>query len=507
MKKYYLTTPIYYLNDSPHIGHAYTSIAADVVARFVRLGGGKVDSRGRGVHFLTGSDEHGQKVAQSAARANKPPLEFVNRMVKPFIALSEALALSNDDFIRTTEQRHIKAAQALWAKLAANDEIYLGSYKGWYSVRQETFLTAEQVTTAADGSKTAEDGEKLEFIEEPSYFFRLSKWQKPLLEHYRKHPQAVAPRSRQNEVVSFIKGGLKDLSISRHSLEWGVPVPNDPSHVMYVWVDALSNYLSAIDYPAAGIADYWPADLHIIGKDILRFHAVYWPALLLAAGLPPPKRIFAHGWWTNEGRKISKSLGNTIDPFAAAEAWGVDQLRYFLLAEVPFGNDGDWSQTALKNRINADLANGIGNLAMRTLALIHRHFNGSPPGLPESRDKTEKALLAAADGLMAKAEAHVLAQEFHLALAEIIGLVRAADGYLSVTQPWSAVKTDKARAGGYLAVVLRVLRRIAAVGEPFMPLTMPELKRLVTPTTVGIADGIADGTLPPPQKPLFPRIE
>ena len=492
MEKYYLTTPIYYLNDAPHIGHAYTSIAADVTARFMRL-------RGRRVYFLTGSDEHGQKVAESAAKANKNPRGFVDDMVKPFIRLSEELALSNDDFIRTTEARHSKAAQALWNKLMANDEIYLSSYRGWYSVRQESFLTAEQTIIAADGGRIADDGEKLEFIEEPSYFFRLSKWQKPLLAHYRRCAEAVAPRSRQNEVVSFIKSGLKDLSISRHSLRWGVPVPNDPEHVMYVWVDALSNYLSAIDYPNPRFSDYWPADLHIIGKDILRFHAVYWPAMLLAADLPPPKRIFAHGWWTNEGRKISKSLGNVIDPFAAAKTWGIDQLRYFLLAEVPFGQDGDWSQTALRNRINADLANGIGNLAMRSLVLVHRHFGGRLPPLSATPSESERALLIQAEKLITKVESHISRQEFHWALAEVIALAKNADGYLSLSQPWAAVKNDAGRAGGYLALVVEVLRHIAIVAEPFMPLAMAELKRLVTPD--------AGGSLPPPRKPLFPRME
>ncbi len=488
-KSYYLTTPIYYLNDSPHIGHAYTSIAADVVARFARLLGKKT-------YFLTGSDEHGQKVASSASKSGKSPEDFVDDMVKPYIELCRVLDLSNDDFIRTTEPRHREAVRTFWRKLQAEGQIYLDSYKGWYSVRQESFVT--EFTLSADGTATAADGEKLEQIEEVSYFFRLSNWQKPLLRFYEQNPEAIAPPSRYNEVVSFIKGGLRDLSVSRRSLKWGVPVPDDPEHVMYVWIDALGNYLSAIRYPDPVFKNHWPADLHMMGKDILRFHAVYWPALLMAAGLEPPKRIFAHGWWTNEGRKISKSLGNVIDPFSMVEKWGADQLRYFLLAETPFGADGDWSKTALKNRINADLANGIGNLAMRSLTLIHRHFEGKPPTPPAQASRSEKALLEKAAGLTKAMEKEVFSQEFHLALARVMELVKEIDGYLTSSQPWKAVKTDKNRAGEQLAVALAALRAIAEAAGPFMPRAMAELRRQTEPGK--------NRRLPPP-KALFSRAE
>src|SRR5271170_6526260 len=326
-RSYFITTPIYYVNDSPHIGHAYTTLACDVLARFMRLDG-------YDVRFLTGTDEHGQKVEKSAAAAGLDPQRFTDLVSTQFRALAERLNCSIDDFIRTTEPRHIRSCQALWQVLIDKGEIYLGSYQGWYAVRDEAFYAESEL---CDGK--APTGAEVEWVEEPSYFFRLSAWQDRLLAFYDANPDCIGPRARRNEVISFVKSGLRDLSVSRTSFKWGIPVPNDPAHIMYVWLDALTNYITAIGYPdvdGALFQRYWPADLHMVGKDILRFHTVYWHAFLMAAGLEPPKRVFAHGWWTNEGQKISKSLGNTIDPVKLVERYGLDQTRYFLLREVPF---------------------------------------------------------------------------------------------------------------------------------------------------------------------------
>ena len=362
-KRYYVTTPIYYVNDAPHIGHAYTTLACDVLARFKRLDGFDVK-------FLTGTDEHGQKVAKSAAAKDMDPREFTDMVSRKFRDLAQFMNCENFDFIRTTEARHKKASQAIWKRLVERDEIYLGSYAGWYAVRDEAFYTEDELTDGPDGKKTAPSGAEVEWVEEPSYFFKLSEWGDRLLEHYQDHQDFVLPNTRLNEVKSFVSGGLQDLSVSRTTFKWGVPVPGDDEHIMYVWLDALTNYITGVGFPETEKGDYatyWPADLHMVGKDILRFHAVYWPAFLMAAGLEPPKRVFAHGWWTNEGRKISKSLGNIIDPIHLVEKYGLDPVRYFLLREVPFGNDGDFSHAAMVTRMNSELANDYGNLAQRVL--------------------------------------------------------------------------------------------------------------------------------------------
>ncbi len=355
-KTYYITTPIYYVNDKPHIGHAYTTIAADVIARFKRMDGFEV-------MFLTGTDEHGQKVNKSAELAGVDPQDFVDQVSQNFRDLMPVLNVTPDRFIRTTEAEHKRAAQDIWNRLVASGDIYLGSYEGWYSVRDEAFYAESELV---DGK--APTGGPVEWVQEPSYFFRLSKWQEPLLTFYAEHRDFIAPASRRNEVIKFVEGGLMDLSISRTSFNWGVRVPEDEKHVMYVWLDALTNYLTGIGFPDTQVDSYkkfWPADLHLMGKDIIRFHAVYWPAFLMAAGLEPPKRVFAHGWWTNEGQKISKSLGNVIDPIVLIETYGADAFRYVLLREVSFGHDGDFSVSGMKNRINADLANAYGNLVQR----------------------------------------------------------------------------------------------------------------------------------------------
>ncbi|HEX9769148.1 MAG TPA: methionine--tRNA ligase, partial [Kiloniellales bacterium] len=331
---YYVTTPIYYVNDAPHIGHAYTTLACDVLARFKRLDGYRV-------HFLTGTDEHGQKVEKSAQAAGTEPQAFTDRVSQNFRHLSQVMGFTNDDFIRTTEPRHKRACQAIWRKLMAAGDIYLGSYAGWYAVRDEAFYGENELTRQPDGSFLAPSGAPVEWVEEPSYFFRLSAWGERLLELYEREPGFILPEGRRNEVIAFVRSGLRDLSVSRTTFSWGVPVPDDPAHIMYVWLDALTNYLTAVGYPdedSERFKTFWPADLHMVGKDILRFHAVYWPAFLMAAGVATPKRVFAHGWWTNEGQKISKSLGNVIEPHAIVERYGLDSVRYFLLREVPFGN-------------------------------------------------------------------------------------------------------------------------------------------------------------------------
>ena len=461
---FYVTTPIYYVNDAPHIGHAYTTLACDVLARFKRLDGFDVK-------FLTGTDEHGQKVEKSAQEAGMDPLAFCDRVSQNFRDMAALLNFSNDDFIRTTEERHIRSCQALWQRLVAADQIYLGSYAGWYAVRDEAFYTESELTEGPDGRKRAPSGAEVEWVEEPSYFFRLSAWQQPLLELYETHPEFVAPESRRNEVISFVSSGLKDLSVSRTSFKWGVPVPDDPNHIMYVWLDALTNYITAAGFPdedGETFTTYWPADLHMVGKDILRFHAVYWPAFLMAAGIAPPKRVFAHGWWTNEGQKISKSLGNIIDPYKLVETYGLDPVRYFLLREVPFGNDGDFSHASMVNRINGDLANDMGNLAQRVLSMVHRNCEGAIPA-PGVETEADGALLASARGLIDGVRANMDVQAFHKALELVWRVIGDANRYVDEQAPWTLRKSDPARMATVLYTLAETVRYVAVVLQPFMP--------------------------------------
>ena len=373
--KYYLTTPIYYVNDVPHIGHAYTTLACDVLARFKRLDG-------YDVFFLTGTDEHGQKVEKAAEAAGETPQAFTDRISPAFRQMGQVMGISNDDFIRTTEPRHKASSIELWKRLQAAGDIYLGKYEGWYAVRDEAYYDEGELSPGPNGTKIAPSGAPVEWTVEPSYFFRLSAWQERLLAFYEANPDFIAPDARRNEVLSFVRSGLRDVSVSRTSFSWGIPVPGAPEHVMYVWLDALQNYVSATGFPDrnAARAAFWPADLHMVGKDILRFHAVYWPAFLMSAGLPAPKRVFAHGWWTIEGEKMSKSLGNVIAPADLVGEYGLDPVRYFLLREVPFGNDGNFSRAALVSRMNVELANDLGNLAQRSLSLIARNCEGKLPG-------------------------------------------------------------------------------------------------------------------------------
>src|ERR1051325_11437532 len=413
-RPYFLTTPIYYVNDLPHLGHAYTTVACDVLARFMRL-------EGRRVKFLTGSDEHGQKVEQSARAAGIGPQEFCDRISPAWREMTQLLNVSNDDFIRTTEPRHVRGVEALWQELERRGEIYLGRFSGWYAVRDEAFYAESELIDGPGGKKVAPTGADVEWLEEENYFFRLSAWQDRLLEFYEAHPDAVAPRSRRNEVISFVKSGLNDLSISRTSFSWGVPVPGDPRHVVYVWLDALANYITAIGYPETKNTDFsvfWPASLHMVGKDILRFHTVYWHAFLMAAGLEPPRRVFAHGWWTVEGQKMSKSLGNFIPPRELVDRYGLDAVRYFMLRELPFGSDGDFSHRAMVGRLNGDLANDYGNLAQRVLSMINRNCGGRVPE-PGPFSGADETLLAEARGLLDRVRPLVAEQSFHLALETI----------------------------------------------------------------------------------------
>ncbi len=511
-KPFFLTTPIYYVNDSPHIGHAYTTLACDVLARFKRLDG-------YDVFFLTGTDEHGQKVEKSARAAGMEPQAFTDMVSQNFRELAEAMNYSHDDFIRTTEARHFEASQAIWRALKQNGHIYLGTYAGWYAVRDEAFYGEGELTEGPDGKKIAPSGAEVDWVEEPSYFFDLSKWQDWLIRYYEDNPDSVAPASRRNEVLSFVKGGLQDLSISRTSFKWGVPVPDDPDHIMYVWLDALTNYITAVGYPDTDsemFSKYWPADLHMVGKDILRFHSVYWPAFLEGAGIAPPKRVFAHGWWTNEGEKISKSLGNIIDPFDIVARYGLDQVRYFLLREVPFGNDGDFSHQAIVHRINGDLANDLGNLVQRVLSMVSRNCDGKVPGCPEGLNIEElevHAALVHARTMIEKLREQMDRQAFNLALDEIWTAVRMANRCIDADAPWVLRKTDPDRMSAVLYVLMETIRHIAIVTQPFMPGSCGRiLDQLSVPPDARTFDHLLDGhslvpgtTVPKPE-PVFPRV-
>jgi len=501
--RFYVTTPIYYVNDVPHIGHAYTTIACDAMARFARVDG-------KAVHFLTGTDEHGQKVQQVAEDRGVEPQAFTDELSERFRDLVDHMDITNDDFIRTTEERHKQAVQTLWRKLIQSKEIYLGGYAGWYAVRDEAFYTESELV---DGK--APTGAPVEWVEEPSYFFRLSAWQDRLLDFYEKNPDFIAPASRRNEVISFVKGGLRDLSISRTSFSWGIPVPDDPDHVMYVWLDALTNYMTALGYPDVNADMYekfWPEAVHIIGKDILRFHAVYWPAFLMAADLEPPKRVFAHGWWTIEGEKMSKSLGNALDPYELIETYGRDQLRYFLLREIPFGNDGDFSRAAMINRINSDLANDYGNLCQRVLSMIAKNCGGSVPELGDP-NADDRELNNAVETLLGQVRENMESQALHKALEAIFDVVGLANRYVDAQAPWALRKTDPARMGTVLYHLAETIRRLALLTQAFMPAASEKiLDQLVIPAerrTLAFYSseqgGLAAGTTLPKPAGVFPR--
>jgi methionyl-tRNA synthetase len=503
-RPYFITTPIYYVNDSPHLGHAYPTVAADVLARFMRLDG-------RRVRFLTGTDEHGQKVERSATANGETPQQYADRVSAQFREMDRLLNISFDDYIRTTEERHILGVQALWRELERRGEIYLGRFAGWYAVRDEAFYDESELVDGPNG-KTAPTGAEVEWYEEDNYFFRLSAWQERLLAFYDANPEAIAPRSRRNEVLSFVRSGLNDLSISRTSFTWGIPVPGNPRHVVYVWLDALANYITALGYPDTGgdYARFWPADLHVVGKDILRFHAVYWPAFLMAAGLEPPKRVFAHGWWTIEGEKMSKSLGNGIPPQYLVDRYGADPARYFLLRELPFGADGDFSHRGIVGRLNGDLANDFGNLAQRVLAMINRYCGAAVPQ-PGAFAAADERLLGEARGLLARVRELLGEQAFHLALEAIWRVVGEANRYVDEQAPWVLRRSDPARMATVLYTLAEVLRHLAILVQPFVPSAAADLlDQLAVPAE---ARRFADLATPlPPGRPLpaphgiFPRF-
>jgi len=501
-RPFFVTTPIYYVNDTPHLGHAYPTVAADVLARFMRLDG-------RRVKFLTGTDEHGQKVERSAQALGLTALQFADRVSAAFREMDRVLDISYDDYIRTTEERHVRGVQALWQELERRGEIYLGRFAGWYCVRDEAFYDESELI---DGK--APTGAEVEWLEEENYFFRLSARQERLLAFYEAHPDAIAPRSRRNEVISFVRAGLKDLSISRTSFSWGIPVPGNPDHVIYVWLDALTNYITALGYPGDKNLDFstfWPTSLHIVGKDILRFHAVYWPAFLMAAGLDPPRRIFAHGWWTVEGEKMSKSLGNGIPPDVLVEKYGVDPARYFLLRELPFGSDGDFSHRAVVGRLNGDLANDFGNLAQRVLVMINRECSACVPA-PEALSAADTALLDAARDLLETVREHVEQQAFHLALETIWRVVGDANRYVDEQAPWALRRTDPARMGTVLYTLAETIRHLAILAQPFIPgaaskllnqLAVPEAARRFAAFETA---PLIPGTPLPRPEGIFPRF-
>jgi methionyl-tRNA synthetase len=468
-KKFYVTTPIYYVNGAPHLGHAYTSTAADVLARFKRLDGFDV-------FFLTGTDEHGQKVEAAARLAGIDPQAFTDRVAADFQDMSRRMNISNDDFIRTTEPRHIRACQALWQKLVASGAIYLGSYEGFYAVRDEAFYDESELTLKNGVLVATASGAPVEKVSEPSYFFKLSAFQDKLLALYEANPGFIAPAAKRNEVLSFVRGGLNDLSISRTKFSWGIPVPGHPEHVMYVWLDALANYLTAAGYPdlSAPRFAYWPAQVHLVGKEIVRFHAVYWPAFLMAAGLALPETIFSHGWWTVEGEKMSKSLGNFIDVRPLIDEFGVDAVRFFMLREVPFGGDGDFSRAALISRLNVELANDLGNLAQRTLSFIAKNAGGVVPARGAATPE-DAALSAAAAALPDKLRDAMARLAFNEALEDIWKLIRAANAYIDHQAPWALRKTDPARMTAVLRVLVDTLRSAAILLQPFMPDSMGKL--------------------------------
>jgi len=505
---YYITTAIAYPNGDPHVGHAYEYIATDAIARFKRLDGFDV-------RFLTGTDVHGLKMAETAAREGIPTIELARRNSDVFEGLQRKLDVSFDRFIRTSDADHYEASKEIWRRMVDAGDVYLDAYAGWYSVRDERFFAENETVVDGDGVRMSiETGTPVTWTEEETYFFKLSAYAERLLAHYRAHPEFIEPEVRRNEVVSFVAGGLRDLSISRTTFDWGVPVPGHPDHVMYVWVDALTNYLTGAGFPDTDselYRRYWPADLHMIGKDIIRFHAVYWPAFLMSAGIELPRKVFAHGFLFNRGEKMSKSVGNVVDPNDLVDTFGVDQLRYFLLREVPFGQDGSYSEDGIVARINADLANEFGNLAQRSLSMVAKNLDGVAPE-PGSFTPEDLELLAAADALLERVREHYDATAMHLALEAIWAVLGAANRYFSAQEPWVLRKTDPDRFATVLYTTLEVVRIAALLSQPVMPESMARLldllgqpadQRAFTAVAVRLTPGIA---LPAPTG-VFPRYQ
>lgn len=501
---FYITTPIYYVNDVPHIGHAYTTVAADLLARYKRL-------KGFDLFFLTGSDEHGQKVEKSAQAAGETPLVLADRVVKRFQALWEKLGISHTDFIRTTQERHKQGVSKIFKQLMDKGDIYLGEYEDWYCTPCETFWTETQVT---DG-KCPDCNRQVERLKEESYFFKMSAYGEKLLAHIEENPEFIQPRSKRNEIIAFIKDGLRDLSVSRTSFSWGIPVPGNEKHIIYVWFDALTNYITALGYPQedGNFGKYWPADVHLIGKDILRFHAVYWPTFLMAAGLPLPKKIFAHGWWTVEGQKMSKSLQNVVEPNMLIDRYGVDAVRYFLMREVPFGLDGDFSHASLVNRINSDLANDLGNLLSRSTAMLMKYFNGVLPPAGTFAD-LDNQLKQKTEDMIKAVDQQMEELAFNKALQSIWEVVSSGNKYIDETTPWALAKepAGKERLATVMYCLMETQRIIHSILSPFMPETSRKALAVLgiseLPTIADLAWGkLTAGTTISKAEALFPRIE
>jgi len=502
---FYVTTPIYYVNDVPHIGHAYTTIACDIFSRFNKL-------KGQDTFFLTGTDEHGQKVEKASLAQKIDTQKFVDEMSQNFRDLIPYLGCEIDDFIRTTENRHKSAAQHLWNKLKDNNQIYLSNYEGWYSIRDEAFYLESELTKV-ENIFVAPSGAPVEWVKEESYFFKLSAWEDKLIEFYEQNKEAILPKSRYNEVLSFIKGGLKDLSVSRTTFKWGIKVPEEDNHVMYVWIDALCNYITALNYPDTennSFKKFWPG-VHIVGKDILRFHAVYWPAFLMAADIDPPKKIFAHGWWTNEGKKISKSVGNIINPYEIIDQYGLDQIRFFLFREVPFGNDGDFSKDAISQRVNADLSNNYGNLIQRISTFIVKNAN-SQVSKPEKLDVSDEKLIKLFDETFKNYMEHMNAFQIDRALKHIFDYLSEVNSYVDNQAPWALKKTNIERMKDVLYLLTLVTIKCSVLLYPIIP---SSINKILNIYNLSIKDinlininnfypKLITLNLP---NPIFPRIE
>lgn len=508
-ENFYITTAISYVNGSPHLGHAYEVIASDVMARFKRLDG-------HDVYFLTGTDEHGQKVEKSARDNGMEPQAFCDKTAAEFEQMAVDLNISNDDFIRTTEERHKEASRAIWKKMEEKGDIYLGGYSGWYSVRDEAFFGEDEIQKDDEGNRFAPSGAELIWVEEPSYFFKLSAYQDKLLELYESNPDFIQPASRRNEIVSFVKSGLTDLSISRTTFDWGVPVPGAEGHIMYVWVDALTNYITGLGYPdedAELFKKFWPCDVHVIGKDITRFHAIYWPAFLMSANIELPKKVFGHGFLNIEGQKMSKSIGNVLSPKALIDTFGLDALRFFLMREVPFGNDGNFTSKLAIDRINADLANGLGNLAQRSLSMIAKNCEGKVPNHGEFTPEDKDLLTQAHTIMLETMRSHFNDMQFSKGLESVWRVVSAANAYIDVQAPWGLKKTDVARMETVLYVLAEVIRCLGIIIQPVMPESANKvLDQLAVAETERGFEHIAEdfmlksGTELPKPEGVFPRL-